>query len=117
MRRERRADLLQLASLPQDAAQRDCTGDREIHSPSLMSPSPTMASFTAIIGSFRLIHMLIGTFLDGRRFGRVIPVSFVVLSQCVSFWPGHGRLRGVCCAGRRAAPSSPRWFNLISLYG
>ena len=116
MRRGRRPDLLQLASLPQDVARRDCTGDREIHSPPAHASLAIHGSFTAIIGSFRPIHMPVGTFLDGRQFGCVVPVSFVVLPQCVVVLTRARAVAwGVLCGETRGTQQSALVLTFISI--
>ena len=116
MRRGRRADLLQLASLPQDVARRDCTRDREIHSPPPHASLAIHGSFTAIIGSFRPIHMPVGTFLDGRQFGCVVPVSFVVLSQrVVVLTRARAVAWGVLCGETRGTQQSALVLTFISI--
>ena len=86
--------------------------------PLLMPPSPSMAAFTAIIGSFRPIHMLVGTFLDGRQFGCLISVSFVVLSQCVVVLARARAVAwGVLCGETRGTQQSALVLTFISLNG
>ena len=89
--------------------------------------------FTAIDGSFRLqpnhaacYQILCRTDVSSvvvtnqkLRSGTVIcnPFVFVYCLSAWSLWPGHGRLRGVRCAGRRAVLSGPQLFLLSLSHG